>query len=248
MSGYILKYGNKEDPHPAETLFQAIEALYGYLSTQLRQYGAPLRGDKAWIAVMDEKGNVVPCNRNTATTTLQEFDRVMMFCESEHSGLFAEASAVGKTSYKAECLLRKAKDTPQHRAIIKATREAEQTMGRNLPTVDDPALVWHPGSANPVQILWAAEERIFAYNLLEVIEKRGLKPDEVEQLAGFPPETLWKMMHPTNPLRPKKEEVNTLARILRVKPTELWYDAVKVYLDTGDLWDKYLKEAEHASV
>jgi hypothetical protein len=56
------------------------------------------------------------------------------------------------------------------------------------------------------------------------------------------------MMHETQPLRPKQKEVELLARILHIMPTDLWYDAVKTYLDANNLWAKYLGELENASV
>ena len=251
MSEYILAYDKKEEPNSATSIYQAVEGLFGYLETQVKQFGPMSKGDAVWISAVDEKGITSPCSRNKAINLLQEMDEIQMFCESRNIGIFSEASAINITLHTANDLLRKAKNVElRNKKIIDATQQAHNKIGQLLPTFDDPTFDWHPVSTNPVQILWAAEERIFAYNLYQAVEQIDVSIELIEKEARLPSGTLSKMMHPTQPLRPKKQEIELLARILRVKPTDLWYDAVKTYLDANDLWDKYLNQGieDHASV
>jgi len=257
MSSYVIFFDGKEQKDRPRSIKAAADSLIGYMDLILEAQSRTYRecGERFWLATMNAKGHLIRCTYIDVVEILKDYGEVTVFCQSSRYGSFHTGTVKEATQHHADVLLGKAnvllaeEDNPMHQTGPKAnetiakTKEAEADF-RRLPSIDDPSMQWVEGDVNPVQILWAAEERIFAYNLYRAVEASPLDPDEIEDRAKLPKGTLYQMVNTIKPMRPTGTMIDSLARVLKVRPSELWYPAVKIYMDVTGSWTKLLKEVD----
>jgi len=233
---YILYLDNKEQQDRIPTLYGTIEALWSHLETvnegYRRNFGNANNG-KAWIVTDACAKGTQKVDKTAAYRILQKQGTINLYCECTSCGLFYTGSA------RREDVGRLVPKSHKIDKLVMRTKNVEQQFQRMLD--HESTSTWEPHEVNPVQALAAAEERIFGFNLYHALQASSLGLEEIEEKAGFAPDTLLAMMSAIKPLRPTGAQIDKLARILKVKPEELWYDAVAVYLDATNSWDKYIK-------
>jgi len=241
---YIIFFDNKRQEKTASTRNQAVAGLFGFLEEATRAWFVGFPSANAWIVCNEPDqakftSDLKNCSKTHAEWLLDVYDKVELYAESMNLGVFASAAAFSakeleRTMQPAETMTR-----------IAATEKAEQIIVRMLSHDDDAiADAWQPGEIDPIKILQAAEVRIFAFNLHQVLNKTPLGMEAVDRMCGFTPGTTLKMIHAVDPLRPTSKMVDKLARNLRVEPTNLWIDLVSMYLEKTGKWAEYTETGD----
>ena len=228
---------NNEAQAPAQTISQAVNACFGFLEAIIREYvDSPncKHDEKAWVAIFDPVANAIRnCDRILAESILAADDELTLYAKTTRIGNLQEARVKKKTT---ECVGGKSPSTDiSHR--FTAAQQASDLI-KKIITSDDPAAQnWKPSDIHEGHILRSAETRLFAIRLRKLINKVPISSRFViDRGCDFTEGTIGAMLHPVNPLRPTKIQIDKIARYLRVNPSSLWIDLLPYYVEQTGGW------------
>ena len=215
---------NKEKQHTADTIKRAVAACFGYLEAILRDYldsPGSYHDEQAWIAIYDPIAETVrDCDRCLAEELLEADSQITLYVQTKRQGSYRCAQA---KMYK--------KDTLVTQQQILATQQVTEFIKKIL-TTDETVNNWKPSDVHEIHVLRAAETRLFAIQLRKRIKNL---PKEcisaLDRQCEFAEGTLAAMLHPTNPTRPTKKQIDKLARMLKMNPGDLWVDLLPFYME-----------------
>jgi hypothetical protein len=231
---YDLYFGDKLQPWKATSPQQAVDALYGYVEAILKEYlhsSAAPANEKTWIMIYDPiSATMRQGDKQLALTFLKTDHHCSIFGKTTSTGVYEQARTEEHQYEKSS--------VPTIEQQHLATQQATSAVGRIL-TTDNPVSTggWKPSDIHEVHILQAAEVRLFALSLRRVIQKLPVEGRAVvDRQCEFVEGTVSKMLHPVDPLRPTQKQIDRLARVLRVKPNNLWVDLVPYFWEHTDNW------------
>jgi len=82
------------------------------------------------------------------------------------------------------------------------------------------------------EILNDAEIRVFACNVRSKLHNLRMSPESLDKQMDAVEGTSASLINPLMPSKPTKQQVQDIARILKVKPGELWQDIYSIYEKT----------------
>lgn len=216
----------------AKSIAQAINITFKYLGAVIQTYLDSEAESNESVRIVAFEGASKPKSVTKAHVKhiLTHKGMIELYLESSEKGVFHTACIVHQDLYDTP----EEKQSRMHREKIDTIKEfATHDHGDNY-------LNWTPSEVNPISILHAAEERIFSTQLFKYCQKAPLQLERIDKEAGFVEGTVERMLNAIEPLRPTKKMVDILAKILHVKPTDLWVDLVPYYLDKSGKWDEFV--------
>lgn len=237
---YVLFFDYKQQQRYATSKKQALESLWGWVDAMIRTYlDSPdsKSDEQVWVDSVEEDGDTKNCSKCHAEYLLATYDEVELLVVTKNNGIWATAAVVSVEKHictRAHDIANNSKNA-LNKTTIEKTKVIEELVKR-LPTHDERTF-FAPHDVNAIQILQAAENRLFAYHLYNAIQAIGQPHSKIDEQCDFADGTLYRLISLVDPMRPTPEIIDKLARCLKVKPEHLWIDLVKDYLIKTGEWD-----------
>ena len=235
---YNLYLGENYHECAASTPDQAVAGLLGYLEQVKEDYLAkdrlaspvsPSEEHTEFVIFDPVVDNFVPFVTKDACEMLLADGKVTVYLRTKSVGLYDEARAE---------LYHPSATSPSVNQVSLATKQAEDACVKIL-TTDELSRTgcWQPSDVHEIHVLRAAEIRLFALRLRKIISR--LPTDGrfiIDRQCGFVDGTVSKMLHPVDPMKPTTKQIDQLARLLKVNPSELWVDLAPYYFEKIGGW------------
>ena len=241
MTEYALFFDQQEVAPYSQSAEDAVRTCYGFLHNISADY---LEKDptecerRTWLLTYDPEQKIeLRSNKHRGKAILEACGQLTIYLQSNYDGTLAVAgiSTPDKIDnyehYRSDQSREDAVDElkTQLRHTGQSLKEHIKSIKRlpspeNMPSWDEEVC--------PLQILEAAQDRIFAHNLHHALQECSRTISSIERDARLANGSIYDILHSIRPMRPTQDMVDAIAKAIGVQPYHLWYDAVGPYNKT----------------